>query len=85
MSRRLQVLFLLSLLGVLLCLGLVVAAVAGPWAALGYGVAAVVLLAAGSAKARAAQAAGKARSLRAGGRTCTCCTGSQLDPVQVVE
>jgi len=44
-----------------------------------------VLLAAGSAKARAAQAAGKARSLRAGGRTCTCCTGSQLDPVQVVE
>ena len=80
MSRRLQVLFLVALVGVLVCLGLVVAGLAGPWGAAAYSVVALGLLVVGSTRARAAQAAARA----AAGRTCTCCTSSQHDPVRVV-
>ena len=84
MTRRVQVLFLLALLGTLVCVGLLVAELAGPAAVAGYAVVALVLLALGSARARAAQASVQAASRRDAGRTCTCCTTSQHDPVKVV-
>jgi len=77
---RLQVLFLVALLGVLLVVGLVVAELAGRWVSLGYAVVALALLCHGAARARAAQQS--ARS--AGGRACTCCTSTQSDPVKVI-
>ena len=80
MSRRLQVLFLVALVGVLACIGLGVLALAGPVAALAYCVVAVLGLVVAAARARAAQAAARA----AEGRTCTCCTTSQHDPVKVI-
>jgi hypothetical protein len=79
-TRRVQVLFLVALLGVLSCVGLGVLAVLGPLPAAAYAILALVLLAAGGARARAAQAAAR----RAAGRTCTCCTTSQHDPVKVI-
>jgi len=79
-TRRLQVLFLLALLGVLACVGLVVHALAGAVPALVYAALAVVLLLVGAARARATAAAAR----RAAGRTCTCCTASQHDPVKVI-
>jgi hypothetical protein len=84
MTRRVQVLFLLALVGVLVCLGLVVGGLAGPWAAAAYAVVALGLLVVGSARARAAQAAAGAVATSEAGRTCTCCTASQHDPVEVV-
>ena len=80
MSRRVQVLFLAALLGVLVCVGLGVFALVGAVPALAYSVVALVLLAVGAGRARAAQAAER----RAAGRTCTCCTTSQHDPVKVI-
>ena len=80
MSRRVQVLFLAALLGVLLVVGHVVADVAGPWAAAAYAVVVLVLLSLGAGRARAAQA----RERAAAGRSCTCCTTSQHDPVKVI-
>ena len=80
MTRRVQVLFLAALLGVLTIVGLTVAALAGPWNALVYAVVVLVLLAWGAVRARAAAAAARA----AAGRSCSCCTSSQHDPVKVV-
>ena len=80
MTRRLQVLFLAALLGVLILVGLVVADLAGPWATVGYALVVLVLLSLGAGRARAAQA----RERAAAGRTCTCCTTSQHDPVKVI-
>ena len=80
MTRRLQLLFLVALLGVLLCGGLVVLALAGPVPTVAYAVLAFVLLAFGAARARAAQEAAR----RAAGRSCTCCATSQHDPVKVI-
>ena len=80
MTRRVQVLFLAALLGVLAIVGLAVGALAGVWAAVAYAVVVLVLLFVGAARARAAQ--DRARS--AAGRTCTCCTTSQHDPVKVI-
>ena len=80
MSRRLQVLFLVALLGVLACVGLGVLALAGPLALVAYSLLALVLLGVGAARARSAQEA----SRRAAGRSCTCCTTSQHDPVKVL-
>ena len=79
-SRRLQVLFLVSLVGVLVCVGLVVATTAGAVAAVGYAVLALGLLAVGAARARAAQQAAR----REAGYSCSCCTTSQHDPVKVI-
>jgi Flp pilus assembly protein TadB len=79
-QTRLQILFLVALLGVLLALGVALASLAGPEVALGYGVLALALLCVGAARARAAQQ--RARS--AAGRTCTCCTATQHDPVKVI-
>jgi hypothetical protein len=79
-QQRLQVLFLVALLGVLLAVGLVVDELAGRWAAVGYAVVAVLLVSVAAARARAAQA----RARVVAGRTCTCCTTTQHDPVQVI-
>jgi hypothetical protein len=84
-SRRLQLLFLTALLGVLFLLGTVVGALAGPWAVLAYSVVVVALLAVGGARARAAQEQTRQALLRPGGQSCACCTTSQHDPVKVVE
>ena len=77
MSRRLQVLFLLALVGVLAAAGLVVADLAGPVAATGYAVVTAGLLLAVAARARAAADA------RPAGSTCSCCTSTVHDPVEV--
>ncbi|MHB8961358.1 MAG: hypothetical protein ACYDAN_17250 [Candidatus Limnocylindrales bacterium] len=79
-SKRLQVLFLVALIGVLVCVGLAVAALAGPLAAAVYAVLAVGLLAVGAGRARAAQQAAR----REAGYSCSCCTTSQHDPVKVI-
>ena len=80
MSRRVQVLFLLALLGVLTCIGLALLAYVGGLAAGVYAGMTLVLLAVAARRARAAQEAAR----RDAGRTCTCCTTSQHDPVKVV-
>ena len=78
--KRLQVLFLGALVGVLGCVGLGVLAVAGAVVALVYVVVVAGLLVLGATRARAAQE----RARRLAGRSCTCCTTSQHDPVRVV-
>ena len=79
-SRRLQVLFLVALVGVLVCVGLGVLALAGTVAAVVYAVAALGLLAVGGARAREKQQAAR----REAGYSCSCCTTSQHDPVKVI-
>ena len=77
MSRRLQVLFLLAMAGVLLAGGLVVADLAGSLVATAYAVVVGGLLLAVAGRARAAAA------VPPPGRTCTCCTSTVHDPVEV--
>ncbi|MCA1711432.1 MAG: hypothetical protein LC789_07260 [Actinobacteria bacterium] len=78
--RRLAVLFLLALIGVLAAIGLVLGAVAGSAVGVGYAVVVVLgLLAATVAAKRRVRAVALAE-----GRTCTCCTGTVHDPVQVI-
>ena len=81
-ARRVQVLFLAALLGVLVVLGVVVGELAGRWAVLAYSVVVLVVLSVVGSRARAAQA--RPARLSAGGRSCTCCTTSQHDPVKVI-
>ena len=83
-QTRLQVLFLVALLGVLLAVGLAVQALLGGWAALAYAVAALLLVCIAAARARAAQQRARERARSASGRTCTCCTSTQHDPVKVI-
>ena len=80
MTRRNQVLFLVALLGVLAALGTAVYELGGGLAAGVYALAVVGLLLVGAARARAAAAARR----REAGRTCTCCTSTHFDPVEVV-
>ena len=78
--RRLALLFLLAVAGVLVALGLVVAAVGGAAAGAVYAVVVVgALVVAGQLAKRRVRAARFAQ-----GRTCTCCTGTVHDPVQVI-
>ena len=77
-SRRLGALFLVALLGVVAALGAVVLAVAGAWVLAGYVLVVVALLAVGAGWAR-----GRAEPARPEGRTCTCCTSTVHDPVEV--
>lgn len=78
--RRLAALFLLAVTGVLTAVGAVVGAVLGTAAVVAYAVVVVTLVLVGAqlVKRRARVAALQA------GRTCTCCTGSVHDPVQVI-
>ncbi|MCW2605415.1 MAG: hypothetical protein JWO60_108 [Frankiales bacterium] len=80
MNRRNQVLFLLATVGFLAVVGTGVYEWLGRDAALGYAVGAAVLVLHTAARARRAEAARR----RAAGRTCTCCTTSHFDPVEVV-
>ena len=75
MTRRLQVLFLVALLGVLVVVGLVVLSLAGPLGLAAYAVLALVAVGLVARRARAAAVPV--------GRTCSCCTSTVHDPVQV--
>ncbi|MCU1590373.1 MAG: hypothetical protein JWP11_1629 [Frankiales bacterium] len=76
--RAVAVPFLLALFGVLLMLGIVIGAVAGPVAVFFYAGLIVAPLVVGSVSSR------RRASRLASGRTCTCCTGTVHDPVQVI-
>jgi hypothetical protein len=77
-SRPVAVTFLLALTGVLVLFGVVVSALLGPLALVPY----VGLLA--TPFVAAVVSARRRRARLAAGRTCTCCTGTVHDPVQVV-
>jgi hypothetical protein len=79
--RRLAALFLIAVAGVFVALGLVVGAVAGVPGAVTYAAAVVVLTAFGAQRVRSRV---RAAGARAAGRTCTCCSGTVHDPVQVL-
>ena len=79
-STRLRVLMCLALLGVLALLAVVVTELAGVVGLVVFAVLAGLLVVAGVVRGRAALAP---EPLPAG-RTCTCCTTTHLDPVQVV-
>ena len=78
MTTLLQRLFLLAAAGVLLALGLVASSF-GVVALTAYAGAVVVLVGFGVRRARA-----MARAQRPAGRTCSCCTSTVHDPVQVI-
>ena len=80
-SRRLLALMCAAVLGVLLVVGLVVWEVAGTLGAGVYAVLALPLVAAGAARGRRLLEP----PLRTDGRTCSCCTTSQLDPAVVID
>jgi hypothetical protein len=77
-TRRLQVLFLLALLGVLVAVGLVVADAGGPAAAAAYAALVLALLVVGAVRAR------RAAEPRRPVQHCACCDGDHTAPVQVV-
>ena len=79
-STRLRVLMCLALLGVLLLVGLVVGAIAGPLGVVLFVVLAGLLVAVGIVRGRAALTPTPMPL----GRTCTCCTTSQHDPVRII-
>ena len=79
--RRLLALLGVSLVGVLAAVGLVVFAAAGPAGAAAYAVVALVLVALAAVRGRRVLAPPRLPP----GRTCTCCTTTQFDPVKVVE
>ena len=74
MTRRLQLLFVLALLGVLTAVGVGLTALAGPWAVVAYAVLVLALLALG---------ARRAREQAPPAPTCSCCTSTVHDPVTV--
>ena len=80
LSRRLAALFCLAVVGIAVVIGLVALSLAGPVGAVVYAGVALLLL---------GVAASRGRRLvqpppQPPGRTCTCCTTSQHDPVQVI-
>jgi hypothetical protein len=78
LSRQVRVSFLLAFFGVLVLFGLVLNALLGPVALVPYVglLIAPVLAAAVSTRRR--------RARLTAGHTCTCCTGTVHDPVQVL-
>jgi hypothetical protein len=78
--KQLVALFLLAIAGVLVAVGLVVQAAAGAAGAVVYVALLLGLLLVGRRQVRRRA---RAAALSAG-RTCTCCTGTVHDPVQVV-
>ena len=79
-TRRLLALLCAAVVGVLLVVGLLVTALLGARAAAVYAVLAVALLVVGAVRGRRLLAPPTLPE----GRTCTCCTTSHTDPVQVV-
>jgi len=82
-SRRLGALLCVAVLGVLLAIGLAVVAAAGPLAGAGYAVVSSGLVCVAAVRGRSVLAPPDGPTAPPG-RTCTCCTTSQLDPVRVV-
>ncbi|MEO6204155.1 MAG: hypothetical protein ABIO67_02050 [Mycobacteriales bacterium] len=82
MNRRLAALFLLALLTVLAALG-VLAATFGPWALGGYLVGAALLLMLMVRQARATRRQ-EQHDRQAAGKTCSCCTSTVFDPIEVI-
>ena len=80
-ARRLLALLCVALVGVVLAVGLVVTSLLGTAGAVVYGLAAVALLVVGAVRGRRLLAPPP----RNDGRTCTCCTATHFDPVEVVE
>jgi hypothetical protein len=78
--RRVAAVFLVALFGVLALVGALAWRAGGPLALAAYAVVVLGLLAFLTVRARAMVAASRAEA----GRTCSCCTSSQHDPVQVV-
>lgn len=79
-SRRLLVLLCAAVLGVLVSLGLLVAAVAGTVGVVVFVVLASVLVAVSAVRGRALLAPPPLPP----GRSCTCCTTTHFDPVEVI-
>ncbi len=79
-SRRLGALLCAAVVGVLLAGGLVVAGVAGSPAVLGYAAVAGLLLGVAVLRGRHLLAP----PVRPVGRTCSCCTATQHDPVRIL-
>ena len=82
MTPVLQRLFLLAAAGVLLALGLVVASF-GRFALTAYAGVVLLLVGLGVRRARAVVRS-RQPAARPVGRTCTCCTSTVHDPVQVI-
>ena len=80
LSRRLAVLFGLSILGVALMLGIVVGSLTGLPGVLAYGVVATLVLLRAIARGRRLVQ----RPPLPPGRSCTCCTTKHTDPVKVL-
>ncbi len=78
--RRVAVVFLVALFGVLAVLGALAWRVGGPVALVVYALAVVVLLGVLTVRARRLVESQREQA----GHTCSCCTSSQHDPVQVV-
>ena len=79
-SLRLRVLMCLAVLGVLGLVGVVVAVLAGVAGLVVFAVLALLLVVLGVVRGRAALAPAPLPA----GRTCTCCTSTHFDPVEVV-
>ena len=80
--QRVAVPFLLALLGVLAALGVAVHALAGGVGLAAYAVAVAALL---GGLGRTARRLVRQRAARPpASRTCSCCTGSHSDPVEVI-
>lgn len=79
-ATRLRVLMCVALLGVLLLIGLVAAAVLGAAGAVVFALLAVFVVVVGVGRGRAALAPTPLPP----GRSCTCCTTSQHDPVRII-
>lgn len=77
-SKQVGLTFLLAIAGVLFLLALVVKALLGLVALLAFALLLVAPVAVAVVKAR------RGRARLAAGRTCTCCTGTVHDPVQVI-
>ena len=83
-STSLRALLCVAVLGVLLLVGLVVTAVAGAGGAVTYAVLTVLLVGVAVVRGRAAFAPTRLGPAGGAPRTCTCCTTTQHDPVQIV-
>ena len=80
-SRRLGALLCAAVLGVLFAGGLIVWGVAGPVALVAYAVGALALLCLAAVRGRHLLAPDLPPAT---GRSCTCCTATQHDPVRVI-
>jgi hypothetical protein len=80
LSRRLAVLFALSILGVALVVGIVVGSLTGLPGVVAYAAVATLVLVLAIARGRRLV---KPQPLPPG-RSCTCCTTKQTDPVKVI-